>query len=141
MSRHTTQELSRVASRQIDRLADAAGHAMDQAHDAADQAVTSVQNGAQDLARQAPGLVDLAIDRVKNLGAKGSDLARACPSSPATWHTAGNLVNRAAEPARATRPRHAEPAQRRAAPARGGARPPALPLFHRPARAQAADGH
>lgn len=77
MSRHTTQELSRVASRQIDRLADAAGHAMDQAHDAADQAVTSVQNGAQDLARQAPGLVDLAIDRVKNLGAKGSDLARA----------------------------------------------------------------
>lgn len=77
MSRHTTQELSRVASRQIDRLADAAGHAMDQAHDAADQAVTSVQNGAQDLARQAPGLVDLAIDRVKNLGARGSDLARA----------------------------------------------------------------
>lgn len=66
MSRQTAQELSRVASRQVDRIADAA-----------DQALNSVQNGAQHLAERAPGLVDLAIDRVKHLGERGSDIARA----------------------------------------------------------------
>ncbi|WP_286745578.1 hypothetical protein [Aquabacterium sp. UBA2148] len=77
MSRQTAQEISRVASRQVDRIADAAGNALDQAHDAADQALSSVQNGAQHLAERAPGLVDLAIDRVKHLGERGSDIARA----------------------------------------------------------------
>jgi len=77
MSRQTTQELSRAASRQIDRIADATGHALDQAHDVADQALASVHNGAQNLADRTPGLVDLAIDRVKHLGERGSDIARA----------------------------------------------------------------
>ncbi len=44
MSRQSTQELSRVASRQVDRIADAAGN---------------------------------ALDRVKHLGERGSDIARA----------------------------------------------------------------
>lgn len=77
MSRHTTPEISNLASRQIDRLADAAGNALDHAHDAAGQVVASVQNGAQDLAHQAPGFVDLAIERVKHLGERGGDFARA----------------------------------------------------------------
>lgn len=77
MNRHTTQEVSSVASRQIERLADVASTALEQAHAAADQAVTSAQNGAQDLARRPPGFVDLAIDRMKHLGEKGSHLARA----------------------------------------------------------------
>lgn len=76
MSRHTTQELSQAAGRQVDRLADAASNAMDRAHDAADQALASVQGGAQDLVHKAPSLVDVAIDRVRHLGERGGHLAR-----------------------------------------------------------------
>lgn len=77
MSRHTTQKLSEAASHQVDRVADAASDALDHAHDAAGRAVSSAQERAQDLARQAPGFVDLAFDRVRHLGERGGQLARA----------------------------------------------------------------
>ena len=76
MSSQATQELSQKAARQVDRMASAAGQALDQAHDKADQALSSVQNGAHDLARQAPSLVDFALDRVRYLGERSSQLAR-----------------------------------------------------------------
>ncbi len=77
MSRHTTQKLSDAASHQVDRVADAASEALDRAHDVADRAVTSAQERAHDLTRQAPGLVDLAFDRVRHLGERSGEIARA----------------------------------------------------------------
>lgn len=76
----TARDLSQSATRQVDRAADAASQALNRAHDTADQALTSVQQGAHDIARQAPGFVDYAVDRLKLLGEKGSELARASGS-------------------------------------------------------------
>lgn len=77
MNRQTTQKLSHAASHQVDRMATAASDALDHAHEVADRAVTSAQERAQDLARQAPGFMDLAFDRVRNLGERSSQIARA----------------------------------------------------------------
>jgi len=66
MSRHTTQKLSNVAS-----------DAFEHAHDVADRALTSAQERAQDLANQAPGFMDLAFDRVRALGERSGQIARA----------------------------------------------------------------
>lgn len=77
MSRHTTQKLSEAAGNQVNRVANAASEALEHAHDVADRAVTSAQERAQDLARQAPGFMDTAFERVRHLGERSSQLARA----------------------------------------------------------------
>lgn len=66
MSRHTNQKLSQVAN-----------DALEHAHDVADRAVTSAQERVQDLAQQAPGFMDLAFDRVRALGERSGQIARA----------------------------------------------------------------
>ena len=77
MSRQTTQKLSQAAGHQVDRIANAASDALEHAHDVADRAVSSAQERAQNLASQAPGFMDLAFDRVRHLGERSGQLARA----------------------------------------------------------------
>jgi ElaB/YqjD/DUF883 family membrane-anchored ribosome-binding protein len=76
----TARDLSQTASRQVDRATDAASQALNRAHESADQALANVQQGAHDLARQAPGFVDYAVDRIKLLSEKGGEFARATGS-------------------------------------------------------------
>lgn len=76
----TARDLSQTASRQVDRATDVASQALHRAHESADHALSNVQQGAHDLARQAPGFVDYAVDRIKQLSEKGGEFARATGS-------------------------------------------------------------
>lgn len=73
---NTTQELAKAASNSIDNLSDAANKAVDGAQDMAEKAITQVQSEAKDLTGQAPRLLDVAVERIKALSAKGVDVAR-----------------------------------------------------------------
>lgn len=73
---NTAQDLSKAALQSIDELSHAASRAVDGAQDMAEKAITKVQSEASDLTEKAPRLLDLAVERIKAMSARGVDVAR-----------------------------------------------------------------
>jgi len=70
-----TQDFARSANVSIDRAADNASEALDTAHAAADQAITKMQYSTKSMVDKTPGLVDLAVERVKDVSQRSKAFA------------------------------------------------------------------
>ena len=79
MSVNTTlnqRPLAHTLNDTLERLGDKADHALDVAHNKADQAVASVRHGVAELTDASPTLLDQANQQLKHIARKSATVAR-----------------------------------------------------------------
>jgi ElaB/YqjD/DUF883 family membrane-anchored ribosome-binding protein len=75
-STQLAQDLARSTNASIDRAADRASDALDTAHKAADHAIDKMAVNSKSVVSKTPGIVDMAVERLKLVGEKSSVLAK-----------------------------------------------------------------
>ena len=75
-STQLAQDLARSTNASIDRAADRASDALDTAHKAADHAIDTMAVNSKSVVSKTPGIVDMAVERLKLAGEKSTVLAK-----------------------------------------------------------------